>query len=435
MQVLIYDGSPSGDMMGERLFPMLQRQLVERGHTVEYVLLREERLDSCKGCFGCWLKSPGICTIDDDGRRLAAAYVRSDLVISLTPVTFGSYSPELKRMFDRLIQNISPFFIRMHGETHHRKRYARYPDTVTIGWLDQQDEDAERQFRHLAFRNSINFHAGSSAAVVLPALASDADLAGEVEQLIGRIERCEKVASLTLQERTPSGIAGDQVRKALLLVGSPRMASSNSMAVGSYLMNRLEQKGVAIEVIHVYQALRSDALWQKLLETIGNTDLVILCFPLYIDTLPALLLLAMRRLAAEMKPVSGKGFVAIANSGFIESSHSENALGSCALFARQTGFEWRGSIAIGGGEGLIRRTPLDKQQGPVVPLKLALDQVAEALSNGDLLPEEERRRIARPFVPAWLFRMAGTMQWKKKAARSGMTDHLDDRPYLQELQG
>jgi multimeric flavodoxin WrbA len=432
MQVLIFDGSPSGEMMGGRLFSILQRKLADREHTVEYVLLREQHIEPCKGCFGCWLKSPGSCTIDDDGRRLAAAYVRSDLVISLTPVTFGSYSPELKRMYDRLIQNISPFFIRVHGETHHRKRYARYPDIMTIGWLDKPDEDAKRQFMHLVFRNSLNFNAASSTAGVLPAVSSNAVLVGEVEQLIGSIERREMLTTLTLPDRASSATAGAHVRRALLLVGSPRMASSNSMAVGSYLLNRLKEKGIAVEVIQLYQAMRADALWQQLLEAIGNADLVILAFPLYIDTLPADMLLALRRLAVGISPVSGKGLVAIANSGFIESVQSANALGSCALFARQTGFEWRGSIAIGGGEGLIKRIPLDQQQGPVVPLKLALDQMAVALANGGPVPDEARRRIARPFVPAWLFRMVGTMQWKKQAHRHGVSGRLDDRPYLRD---
>ena len=45
-----------------------------------------------------------------------------DLVIYLTPVTFGGYSSELKRMVDHQIQNISPFFTSVQGEIHHQRR-------------------------------------------------------------------------------------------------------------------------------------------------------------------------------------------------------------------------------------------------------------------------------------------------------------------------
>jgi len=49
------------------------------------------------GCFGCWNKTPGTCVMKDDSAKIAKAVVNSDLLIFLTPITFGGYSSELKK--------------------------------------------------------------------------------------------------------------------------------------------------------------------------------------------------------------------------------------------------------------------------------------------------------------------------------------------------
>ena len=108
-------------------------QLQARGWGAETIVLREQKIGNCAGDFFCWVRSPGVCNVDDDNRVIAAKVVRSDLVIYLTPVTFGGYSSALKRMVDHQIQNISPFFTAIDGEIHHQPRYAAYPDLLVIG--------------------------------------------------------------------------------------------------------------------------------------------------------------------------------------------------------------------------------------------------------------------------------------------------------------
>ena len=36
---------------------------------VETFPLREMKLAHCLGCFGCWVKTPGMCVEDDAGRQ------------------------------------------------------------------------------------------------------------------------------------------------------------------------------------------------------------------------------------------------------------------------------------------------------------------------------------------------------------------------------
>lgn len=86
--------------------------------------------------------------IDDMGRDIARSFIRSDLAIFLSPVTFGGYSSELKKGLDRSIGLMMPFFTKIGGEVHHKARYKKYPSLMGIGVLSKKDEESERIFKH-----------------------------------------------------------------------------------------------------------------------------------------------------------------------------------------------------------------------------------------------------------------------------------------------
>ena len=165
-KAIFLDGSHANDPTGERVRAALVAQLQSDGWAVEHVVMREKKIGDCAGDFFCWIRTPGTCILDDDNRAIAAAAMASDLMVYLTPVTFGGYSSALKRMVDHQIQNISPFFAKVEGETHHQKRYETYPDFLAVGWMNAPDAQAEAVFRHLVRRNAINFFAERSASSV-----------------------------------------------------------------------------------------------------------------------------------------------------------------------------------------------------------------------------------------------------------------------------
>ncbi len=428
MKATMFDGSPAGDPAGERISKALGERLAARGYEAERVVVRDKRIANCSGCFGCWVKTPGLCLFDDDNRELSAAFVTSELVVLLTPVSFGAYSPELKRMLDHFIANISPFFTKIDGESHHRKRYERYPDLLVIGWSDGEDERQAAQFRHLAWRNSINFHAGRRAWGVVGRGDDDAALSAQLDAVMRRFDSAERAAERLPEFATTALDAAP--KSALLLIGSPRQAKSSSASLGGYLLEQLEAEGIAAETVYIHRAMRSGEKLRAMCEAIDRADLTILAFPLYIDSLAAPVLEAMREVARhrEGKAAHG-GLVAVANCGFIESHHNENALATCAAFAEASGLRWLGGIAIGGGEGLVQQKKLSELSGPATPCKKALDRVAKALAAGSPVPDEARTQLAKPFVPGWLYRMVGGMRWKREGRENGVRQELEARVY------
>ncbi|HJN16519.1 MAG TPA: NAD(P)H dehydrogenase, partial [Armatimonadota bacterium] len=91
----------------------------------------------------------------------------ADILALLTPVTFGGYSSHLKRMLDRLIPNILPFFDKIDGRIHHKARYERYPSMAVAGVLPEPDAEAEAIFRKLVSRNAKNHHAPVHAVEII----------------------------------------------------------------------------------------------------------------------------------------------------------------------------------------------------------------------------------------------------------------------------
>ncbi|MCK5309215.1 MAG: flavodoxin family protein, partial [Thermoplasmata archaeon] len=135
MKALIFNGSKEEDASLKITQEAMESELKKMGWQVETLLLHEMNIAPCLGCFGCWIKTPGICVINDDGRIIPEKIVQSDLMVFLTSITFGGYSSELKKALDRAIPMLLPFFRKVNGETHHVMRYEKYPKLLVIGSL------------------------------------------------------------------------------------------------------------------------------------------------------------------------------------------------------------------------------------------------------------------------------------------------------------
>lgn len=166
MKTTILNGALAGDDFVDDVHATLTKALQSQDASVQDWMLRDEQITYCLGCFECWTKTPGLCRIDDAGRTVAASIMSSDLVIYLTPVTFGGYSSVLKKAIDRSICLISPFFTRVDGEVHHQARYERYPAVLAVGILPDEDPAQEEIFCTLVARHALNLQAPKQQSLI-----------------------------------------------------------------------------------------------------------------------------------------------------------------------------------------------------------------------------------------------------------------------------
>jgi multimeric flavodoxin WrbA len=188
MKALLLDGSLRNDSDIDKLYSSIVEELQRKGFDTESILLRETNVAACQGCFDCWVKSPGECRTDDYGRVVAKKMVQSNLIIHFTPITFGGVSSELKKVIDRFIPTILPFFTKREGEIHHLYRYKNRASIIAIGFLDQPDDERESIFKELIYRNSLNMGAPIHEAMIYAKTQDTSDFIRNFTIILQKVE-------------------------------------------------------------------------------------------------------------------------------------------------------------------------------------------------------------------------------------------------------
>lgn len=212
----------------------------------------------------------------------------------------------------------------------------------------------------------------------------------------------------------------------LALVGSPR-PKSTSEKLGRYLADGLAARGWTTGVQRIGPALRQPERWTALETAARAADVIALCQPLYVDSLPSEVTLALERLA-EQPFAAGAKIMSVLNCGFLEAEQNDIAIDISRLFARDAGLHWAGGLSIGGGGGLADMpfTPENRMIGHIVN---ALDQTVESLAAGGDVPEAAQTLIRRRFCPTWMYIALANVSMMKAAFDQGALFRLNARPY------
>lgn len=225
-------------------------------------------------------------------------------------------------------------------------------------------------------------------------------------------------------------------KRALLLVGSPRGPKSISEFLGTYFARKLQERGIETEKVRLYSSMKSDEEKEHLFPSIDRSDILILTFPLYVDSLSSLVTKVLEMILEHRKSIENPRrhqFVAIANNGFPEAHQNDTALAICRRFARETGMEWAGSLGVGGGEGigfiarLFGGRPLEKLGFFSKKERKSLDLITEFLTAGGNNSQEVMELRANRPMPAWMYVMGGTIfDWRHKARKNKVWKRMHD---------
>jgi hypothetical protein len=227
----------------------------------------------------------------------------------------------------------------------------------------------------------------------------------------------------------------NEMEKAVLLIGSPKGENSTSASLGNYLISKLEELGMENERLFVHRMVNREEKIQEMFQTIENVDLIILTFPLYVDSLPAPVIEAMELIKEHCINLENKrsqNFIAIANNGFPEVSQNQIALKICEIFSKECGFQWKGGIAFGGG-GAIDGAPLLEKGGMVRNIIKGLDMVAQALYDNKDIPQEAIDLLAKKLIPYSMYRVFGNLGWRMQAKRYGVKQKIKSKPYFKHV--
>jgi len=113
---------------------------------------------NCIGCFGCWIKTPGVCVIRDNYGDIGAHLAKcDDEMIVISQCFYGGFSPFVKNVWDRAISYVHPDFVIRNKEMHHKRRYHNHFDlTVWFYGADISGQEKETALE-LVQANAVNF--------------------------------------------------------------------------------------------------------------------------------------------------------------------------------------------------------------------------------------------------------------------------------------
>ncbi len=143
MKFLILNGNPFGTNDGFDIYiNRLADEMRSVAHNTEVLVLRDLHIRPCIGCFNCWVKTPGNCSIRDDAPEVSRKYIAADHVILASPLIMGFLSSLLKNTMDRNLPLVHPHLEEIDKEVHHKKRYDKYP---VISFLLEKEASTDEE--------------------------------------------------------------------------------------------------------------------------------------------------------------------------------------------------------------------------------------------------------------------------------------------------
>jgi hypothetical protein len=218
----------------------------------------------------------------------------------------------------------------------------------------------------------------------------------------------------------------------LLLVGSPRGRLSSSTSLTSYLSNQLQEKGETPKTLWITEQLVSMERTENMLEAIKEADYIVLTAPLYDDCQPYNVTKTME-LAAEMGNLKGKRFIPIVNCGFPQVEQiTLGVIPIYKMFAKKTGMNWIGSLAIGGGEGIQGSAgkTLEDIGGAADSIIAELKKIVDAITSDTLYQDVEVITFPKFLLHPWLGELMmwlNNRNWNSIVEKKG--EKVDAKPY------
>jgi multimeric flavodoxin WrbA len=346
MKIVILDGmTVTASAHWRDYLKELTSSLGGMGIQVKHFVLKDMNIHHCRGCFGCWVKTPGICVYPDDDGEINREVINADFVLWASPLLAGFPSSILKKALDRTIPLVHPYFEIVNGEFHHMARYPKYPLVGLLVEPAQEDgPETLPMLAHLFSRTALNFKTRLCFAETTQMPAHElAAMIGNADSLLLEVEfEFKKMLPESIQ---PPG-------RLIAINGSPRGEQGNTPILLQKIMDGFSSvEGNQASIFHLCKTGHDQAC----LDAMQQADCAILGFPLYTDAMPGIV--------KEFIEMIGQSDPAIhtpigfeVHSGFPEAIHSRYVEQYLMQLTSRMNCAYLGTIIHGSGEG-IRSNP------------------------------------------------------------------------------
>lgn len=120
-------------------------------------ILEDKLVNNCIGCFNCWTKTPMNCIHNDNLKKTSKKLLESDTLIIVSKNINGTYSSHVKKILERNIGFVYPYFVIRKNEIHHKLRKNETKNFILIIY-GKTTNNEKKLLQDLALRNSYNFN-------------------------------------------------------------------------------------------------------------------------------------------------------------------------------------------------------------------------------------------------------------------------------------
>lgn len=132
MKILAIQGSPRRNKYTQLVLNRLLEGASVEGAACETIHLADKKIRPCKGCYTCWIRTPGKCVHDDDMPDLLERMKECDVEVYATPLYIYGMTGLMKNFMDRRIPAVLPYLEDSGGVTVHPPRYPRADRIVLV---------------------------------------------------------------------------------------------------------------------------------------------------------------------------------------------------------------------------------------------------------------------------------------------------------------
>lgn len=161
MKITAFNGSPRGEKGNTHIMVEAFLEGARNvGAEVENVILDKYGIKGCRGCFSCWIHTPGKCVISDDMEELLEKAENTDILVFATPLYVDNVTGLMKNFMDRMIPRAQPYFAADDkGETRHVKRSDKQaPKIIVISNCGFPEQSHFQVLEHYYARVARNMH-------------------------------------------------------------------------------------------------------------------------------------------------------------------------------------------------------------------------------------------------------------------------------------
>lgn len=118
---------------------LIESFLSDTDQQVRIVNTASMKISHCMGCNQCWLKTPGVCAINDDYKQIIRQLADAQNLWLVTDTKFGFLDYRGKRVMDRIMPMLNMYIEFRDGWMRHQLRYQ----ALNVGVIYKGDGDQE----------------------------------------------------------------------------------------------------------------------------------------------------------------------------------------------------------------------------------------------------------------------------------------------------